>query len=98
MTYSAEEIIEFINQSDKGMPETKIKKIQKFFNNNYYKSLFSKTIAYFLFRSSDVMEELHTKYKISDEDMKILNKDIANKTAGLFEMIRLGSWKKSLIL
>lgn len=45
----------------------------------------SKALAYFLFRS--IIEDAHAKYKISQEDMKIMNQKAANRAKFFLEMV-----------
>ena len=45
----------------------------------------SKALAYFMFRS--IIEDAHAKYKISQEDMKNMNKKAANRARFFLETV-----------
>ena len=96
MPASPQDIKDFIDNADKTMPDFSVSDVQEFFKNEHWQNVFAKMLAYYVYRSSYI-EELHTKYKISDEDMKALNQDIANRTSGIIEVMKQGEWKKLLL-
>ena len=57
--------------------------------------MLSKGIAQFAFRSGPV-EEMHTKNKLTQNDMETLNKHMTNRIAGLLQTIFNGDVAKAL--
>lgn len=55
--------------------------------------LYSKALTNYLFRSGPV-EDMHCKGQLSQDDMKILNKYIVNRTATLLTLIFNDEWFK----
>ena len=54
-------------------------------------------LTHYLFRNGPV-EDMHTDGKLSQNDMKILNKFMVNRIAGLLETIDKGEWLKLELL
>ena len=54
----------------------------------------AKSIANYMFR--EVIEDAHAKYKISQEDMKIMCKKAVNRAAALLDTIEKGLYEDSL--
>lgn len=54
-------------------------------------------LAHYIFRNGPV-EDMHSEGKLSQEDMKILNKFIVNRIAGLLKTINDGDWLKLELL
>lgn len=59
--------------------------------------LFSKVLTKYIYRDGPI-ETLHTKYHIPDEEMKEINIYMANKIAGILDVITDGDCKKLLAL
>lgn len=57
----------------------------------------SKAITHHIFRNGPV-EDMHTEGKLTQEDMKTLNKYMVNRLAGLFAMAQDGQWAKLLMV
>ena len=57
--------------------------------------MLSKGITQYAFRSGTV-EEMHTKDKLTQKDMKILNKHMTNRIAGLLQTVFNGDITKAL--
>ena len=57
--------------------------------------MLSKGITQFAFRSGPV-EEMHSRGKLTQKDMETLNKDMANRIAGLLTVISNGDIDKAL--
>lgn len=55
--------------------------------------MISIALTYYLFRNGPV-EDIHTSGKLSQEDMKTLNKFMVNRIAGLLKTINSGEWLK----
>lgn len=53
----------------------------------------SKSMTEYVFRSGPI-EDMHTKGQLSQEDMYLLNKEMVNKFAGLFVMLKEGELDK----
>lgn len=56
-------------------------------------SLISKAITHYIFRNGPI-EDMHEKGKFSQSDMKILNKFMVNRVAGLLKLALDGQWTK----
>ncbi len=56
-------------------------------------SIIAKAITHYIFRNGPV-EDMHTQGKFSQQDMKILNKYMVNRIAGLLELAINGDWIK----
>lgn len=54
-------------------------------------------LTHYLFRNGPV-EDMHSNGKLSQEDMKILNKFIVNRIAGLLKTLDKGEWLKLELL
>lgn len=54
-------------------------------------------LTHYLFRNGPV-EEMHSEGKLSQEDMKILNKFMVNRVAGLLQTINKEDWLKIELL
>ena len=54
----------------------------------------AKSLANYMFR--EVIEDAHAKYKISQEDMKIMCKKAVNRAAALLESINKGLFEDAL--
>ncbi|MCL2358098.1 MAG: hypothetical protein FWC70_13260 [Defluviitaleaceae bacterium] len=54
----------------------------------------ARAIAGYVFRNNGVTENFHAKYKIPDEDMKMLNICIVNRIAGLLKYAASEDWNK----
>lgn len=54
-------------------------------------------LTHYLFRNGPV-EDMHSEGKLSQEDMKTLNKFMVNRIAGLLETINKGEWLKLELL
>lgn len=57
----------------------------------------SRALAHMIFRNG-LVEELHLEGKLSQEDMKRLNKDVQNRIAGLLEAYKCKEYKQLLML
>ena len=57
----------------------------------------SKALTHYLFRNGPV-EDMHADGKLSQDDMKTLNKYMVNRTAGLLKTLFDGEWIKILVL
>ena len=55
--------------------------------------MLAKAITQYAFRSGPV-EQMHCESKLTDEDMKILNKDMVNKIAGLLQKVFDDEWEQ----
>ncbi|MCM1370726.1 MAG: hypothetical protein NC181_02395 [Clostridium sp.] len=53
----------------------------------------SKALTHYVFRNGPV-EDIHAKGQLSQSDMKILNKYMVNKIAGLLKLMHDGEWLK----
>lgn len=53
----------------------------------------SKALTHYVFRNGPV-EDIHANGQLSQEDMKVLNKYMVNKFAGLLDLIRNEEWLK----
>ena len=54
----------------------------------------SKGLTQYIFRSAGPVERMHVAGKLSQDDMKTLNKDMVNKLAGIFVMLQKGELDK----
>lgn len=54
----------------------------------------SRALTHLVFRHSHVVEDLHVEKKLSENDMKMLNKDIHNRIAGLLLAAKEGKYKE----
>lgn len=53
----------------------------------------SKALTHYLFRNGPV-EDMHANHQFSQEDMKVLNKYMVNRIAGLLKLAKDGQWLK----
>lgn len=53
----------------------------------------AKSLTHYLFRNGPV-EDMHADKKLSQNDMKVLNKYMVNRIAGLLKLIEEGEWLK----
>ncbi|HML35947.1 MAG TPA: hypothetical protein PKA19_00785 [Bacillota bacterium] len=53
----------------------------------------SKAVTHYIFRNGPV-EDIHANGQLFEDDMKILNKFMVNRIAGLLEELRKGNWLK----
>ena len=59
--------------------------------------LFARFVVHYCFRNGPV-EDMHAQGKLSQEDMKTLNKYMVNSVAELFELAMSGEWLKFYLL
>lgn len=57
----------------------------------------SRALAHMIFRNG-VIEDIHAEGKLSQDDMKRLNKDVQNRIAGLLEAYKSKEYKQLLML
>lgn len=53
----------------------------------------AKALTHYLFRNGPV-EDMHANHQLSQEDMKVLNKYMVNRIAGLLKLVSDGEWLK----
>ena len=57
----------------------------------------SKALTHYIFRNGPV-EDMHSVGKLTEEDMKTLNKYMVNRIAGLLKLVQEGEWLKISIM
>lgn len=67
--------------------------MKKVFFDNFDIDKFSKIITNYAFRNGPV-EDIHASGKLSEEDMKTLNKYMVNRIAGILQLIKDEQWFK----
>ena len=65
--------------------------------NDFDIDKFAKAITHYAFRNGDV-ENMHANGQLSQDDMKILNKYMVNRIAGILKLIQEEQWAKLEIL
>ena len=81
--------------------DNKLNSLNEFAKNELIKEenieWLSKALTHYLFRNGPV-EDMHADGKLSQDDMKTLNKYMVNRTAGLLKTLFDGEWIKILVL
>lgn len=57
----------------------------------------SRALTHMVFRNG-VVDDIHSEGKLSEDDMKRLNKDVQNRIAGMLEAIKCKEYKQLLML
>ena len=65
------------------MPRSQTTLYEKAISKAYDTKVASKALAYFVFR--EIIEDAHTKYKITQEEMMAMNKKAVNRAAAFLE-------------
>ena len=72
-------------------------RMKELFFENVDVDLFARFVVHYCFRNGPV-EDMHARGKLSQEDMKTLNKYMVNSVAELFELAMSGEWLKFYLL
>lgn len=89
-------IIDVLNNQEEIMKEINEKSREKIINDMDIDAV-SKAITHFAFRNGPI-ENMHSMGQLTEEDMKILNRFMVNRIAGLLDTMRKGEWLKLDIL
>lgn len=93
-----ESLQEFLSEDkNKTLFENLNKSSKKRLLSDRSKDILPIALTHYLFRNGPV-EDMHTDGKLSQNDMKILNKFMVNRIAGLLETIDKGEWLKLELL
>lgn len=67
------------------MPVSKRTPYERLLDKNLNPNTVAKSLAYFMFR--EIIEDVHVKYKITQEEMMAMNKKAVNRAAAFLECI-----------
>lgn len=82
-----------INNFIDNVPESANEVMKKMFFDNFDIDNFSKVITHYAFRNGPV-EDMHAEGKLSQADMKTLNKYMVNRIAGILQLVKDEQWYK----